>query len=57
MYSDRATDYDNKIVNCPECNSEKYTMEMDIGDYVNGEWSPDVAYFHCEDCGTDEPPY
>lgn len=53
MYSDRATDYDNKVVNCPECNSEKYTMEMDIGDYGD----PDVAYFYCEDCGTDEPPY
>ena len=53
MYSHRATDYNNKVVNCPECNSEKYTMEMDIGDYG----CEDVAHFYCEDCKTDEPPY
>ena len=57
-YTDRATTYnfrkmDWEIVNCPECNSSEYYMEID-GPLHSDE--DDRAFYQCEDCGCDEPP-
>jgi len=44
---------DWETVNCPECNSSNYFMEID-GPLHSDE--PDIAVYECKDCGTEEPP-
>ena len=44
---------DWEIINCPNCNSSKYTMDIDAGQHSD---DAPVINYDCEDCGNQDPP-
>ena len=45
---------DWEIINCPNCDSSNYFMDIDAGQYSD---EPAVTVYECKDCGTEEPPF